>query len=85
MVFNKEDIKEILAKEIKELYDVEIRDLNINLLNPRIGIPEGDFIYLFENLKKKYNINIYPILALSDSEVFTINRLAEKIVNLLSC
>ena len=78
----KERIETILINEIKELYQIEIKDINENLLHPRVGIAEGDFIYLYKELKEKYNIDIYPVIAQNDCDVFTIDNLSQKIVDL---
>ena len=80
MFFTKKEIEEIIIGEILELYNIKIVDVNENLLNPKFEIPEADFIYLFENLWKKYNINVYSVIAKNNYKNFTINGLAEKII-----
>ena len=76
----KEEVKKILIEEIDKLFRVQINDLNENILSPRLGIPEVDFIYLFENLEKTYNINLYTIFSHCDCNDFSINGLTEKIM-----
>lgn len=77
----KESVRKILSIEIEDIYHIEIKNLDENLLSQNIGISVEDFLLLFEKLRLKYNIDIYPILAQNDSEVFSINNLAREIVS----
>lgn len=81
MSLTKESAKTILLSEIKRLYDIDIKDLDENLLSKRIGILTEDFLFLFAELNEKHRIDMYSILAQNDCEIFTVNSLADEIVN----
>lgn len=74
-----ERIVQILLNEIEEIYHIEGLDPDVNLLSAKVGIPIEDFIFLFSNLEKKYNIDMYSIVEQNDFKVFTVNNLARQI------
>lgn len=79
MNLTKEEAIIVLVSEIKELYHIEISDLHKNLLSQQFGIAVEDFLYLFQNIKVKYGIDIYTILAQNDSEILSVDNLASEI------
>lgn len=75
-----EKIYEGIQCIIKECTGVLIDNTEANLLEDTWGIPTVDWLYVIQEIEKRFRINLSEIIAEESFEFFTIKNIAKKIL-----
>ena len=76
----KEDLKAEIKRYIQQYTKVNVDNDDRHLLCREYGIPLPNFLYVFRELDNSFNISIAKVLENRDYPVFTVNNLANAIM-----
>ena len=77
-----ENIENTIKNVISDVTSITINDTNQNLVGKNSHIMPSDFLYIFEILEQKYNVQLCNIFTTHGYEIMTIKNLANAIIEL---
>ena len=80
---SRSNIKDEIIRAVKEVTGISYTDENANLVDREIGIVPADFVYIFDILKKSLQLPVHNVLSEYNSDVMTVNNLANALFDLL--
>ncbi|TGY91102.1 hypothetical protein E5329_22720 [Petralouisia muris] len=77
-----QNIEKFLKDTIKKYTDIQVEDIDKNLFT--LGVMPLEFLYVINEIEKKYEITIKDLLHNSDYSILSIHNLSIKINCLVS-
>ncbi|RDU23824.1 hypothetical protein [Anaerosacchariphilus polymeriproducens] len=72
-------VKSTITKTIEEICGIKIDDEKSNLLEDYLGIILVDWLYILDELHRKYHYPVYEIIESMDCQSFTVEGLSKEI------
>ena len=85
MKFQINEIKEDIYDALNKYLNIQIEDDDKNLLSSDVHANVPDFLYVLNALEKKYSASIYRLFEQNDYSVFSVNGLAQAILEVGQC
>lgn len=76
---NIEEIEETVQSIVENYTGIHVNDRELNLLDDTFGIPVVDWLYVIQEIEKRFQVDLAEIIAKETFEFFTVKGIAEKI------
>ena len=80
-----DEIKEDIRDAMNKYLGIRIEDDDKNLLSSDLHAIVPDFLYVLNALEQKYSASIYRLFEQNDYSVFSVNGLAQAILEVGQC
>lgn len=79
----KEYIRKLICQAYKEVFQKNVPDGSVNLMDPSLGNSVITYLYMFQRLEKELQRPIVQLFETNSYEIMTVDRLTKAIVALV--
>lgn len=76
---NIQEIEKTVQCIVENYTGIHVSDREINLLDDTLGVPVVDWLYVIQEIEKRFEVDLAEIIAKETFEFFTIKGIAGKI------